>query len=106
MADHEREELVRFLDRKVFDPILRASPDRYSGADRKHLEHVKSNTESEKKRFHDDYRTAREVRDNYHSDLSSKTADRVNRELEELGLPTLPSVREEFDALAEKLGVK
>ncbi len=105
MAHDAREELVSFLDRKVFDPILRASPERYGDRDRERLDHVKANTESEKKRFHDDYRTAEEVRDNYRSDLSSRTAGRVNRDLEELGLPTLPSVRDEFEALSERLGV-
>ncbi len=105
MSSAAREELVRFLDRKVFDPILRASPDRYDERDRRRLEHVQANTESEKKRFHDEYRSAREVRDNYHSDLSSRTAGRVNHDLEELGLPTLPSVKDEFDALSDRLGV-
>ena len=37
-----RERLVRFLDEEAFDPILRTSPDRYSGNDRDKLEHVKA----------------------------------------------------------------
>ncbi len=105
MASDAREELVRFLDRKVFDPILRTDPDRYEERERDRLEHVKRNTESEKERFHQEYRTAEEVRDNYRSDLSSRTADRVNRDLEELGLPTLRSVRDEFEALSHRLGL-
>jgi hypothetical protein len=37
--------------------------------------------------------------------LSSKTGDRANRDREALGLPTVPSVRDELDALSERLGV-
>jgi hypothetical protein len=106
MANDARGELVRFLDRKVFEPILHAGADRYGERDRERLERVKANTESERKRFHEDYRSAKEVRDNYHADLSSRTADRVNRDLEKLGLPTLPSVKDEFDALSARLGVE
>ncbi len=54
-----------------------------------------SRTRSEKERFRH-YRSAREIIDNYKSDLHSSTAKRVNSELEKLKLPTLPSVEHEF----------
>jgi hypothetical protein len=104
---NSRERLVEFLDRKVFDPILKASPDRYSSPDEKRtLEHVKRNTESEKKRFHDDYATAKDVIDNYLSDLSSRAGKRVDGDLEKLGLPKLPDFKEEFMKLSDELGVR
>lgn len=87
--------LLSFLDRSVFDPILKASPDRYRGADRRKLQDVQDRTKSEKERFHA-YRNAKEIIDNYKSDLHSSTAKRVNRELDKLKLPTLPSVEDEF----------
>lgn len=90
-----KQELIDFLDRKVFDPILHASPDRYSEADRKKLKDVQDRTKSEKERFRS-YKDAQDVIDNYKSDLHSSTAKRVNAELEHLKLPTLPSVHEEF----------
>jgi hypothetical protein len=88
-------ELLKFLDHHVFDPILKASPDGYSEADRKLLKDVQDRTRSEKDRFHH-YSNAKAVVDNYKSDLHSSTAKRVNSELEKLKLPTLPSMQEEF----------
>lgn len=95
-----KQELLGFLDRHVFDPILRASADRYSEADRKKLVDVQERTRSEKDRFRG-YSNAQEIIDNYKSDLHSSTAKRVNSELEKLKLPTLPSVKDEFLRLAE-----
>jgi hypothetical protein len=88
-------ELLKFLDSHVFNPILQASPDGYSEADKKKLDDVQQRTKSEKERFHH-YSSAKEVIDNYKSDLHSSTAKRVNSELEKLKLPTLPSIKEEF----------
>jgi hypothetical protein len=92
-------ELLNFLDNHVFNPILKASSDRYSEADQKKLEDVQQRTKSEKDRFHR-YRNAQAIIDNYKDDLHSPTAKRVNSELEKLKLPTLPSVKEEFLRLA------
>ena len=88
-------ELLKFLDHHVFDPILKASADNYREADKKKLQDVQDRTKSEKDRFHH-YSSAKEIIDNYKSDLHSSTAKRVNSELEELKLPTLPSVKHEF----------
>lgn len=100
-----REKLVQFLDEQAFDPILRASPDRYAGNDRDKLEHVKEATERTKQRYHHDYTSAEEVRDRFRDDLSSSAAQRVQRELERLGLPTLDDVEDEFEDLCQDLGV-
>jgi hypothetical protein len=100
-----REKLVQFLDEEAFDPILRTSPDRYSGNARDRLEHVKGATERTKQRYHHDYRSAEEVRDRFRDDLSSAAAQRVQRELAQLGLPTLHDVEDEFEGLCRDLGV-
>jgi Mg2+ and Co2+ transporter CorA len=96
-----RAELLNFLNHRVFDPILKAKPDDYDEADRKKLQDVQDRTKSEKERFHH-YRSAKEIMDNYKSDLHSSTAKRVNSELEKLKLPTLPSVKEDFLHIAEE----
>jgi hypothetical protein len=90
-----KQELLRFLDQRVFDPIIKATPDHYSEADRQKLNDVQDRTRSEKDRFHH-YSSANDIVDNYKSDLHSSRAKRVNRELEALKLPTLPSVEDEF----------
>ncbi len=105
MARDQREELVSFLDRKVFDPVLHTSPDKFSGRERDMFTDVKRSTESEKRRFHEDYKSAEDVRSNFLSDLDSKTAKRKDAELDQLGLPKLPDVKGEFLALCERLGV-
>jgi len=104
--DDKREELLNFLDNKVFDPILGTSPDIY-GSDKlkRELEDVKQSTDSEKRRFHENYNSAREVRDNYLSDLSSSTAKRINEELDDLKLPSLPKVKDDFLRLCDRLNV-
>ena len=100
-----REKLLHFLDEQAFDPILRASPERYSGNVRDKLEHVKGATDRTKQRYHYDYTSAEEIRDRFRDDLNSSAAQRVQRELEQLGLPTLHDVEDEFEDLCQDLGV-
>jgi hypothetical protein len=100
-----REKLVQFLDQKAFDPILRARPDRYSGTDREKLEHVQDATERTKQRYHHDYTSAAEVCARFRDDLTSSSAQRVQRELGQLGLPTLHDIEDEFEALCRDAGV-
>lgn len=50
MAENN-EQLVRWLDRHAFEPVLRKSADDYSGTDRDKYEHVRRATDSEKSRF-------------------------------------------------------
>src|SRR5438270_7739595 len=95
-----KQQLLHFLDQHVFNPILKASPKGDGAGDEQKLKDVQDRTRSERDRFHH-YSSAREIVDNYKSDLHSKTAHRVNQDLEALGLPTLPSVKDEFLKLAE-----
>lgn len=94
-----KRELLRFLDSRVFNPILKASDSGKSPSRQGKLQDVKDRTRSEQERFRH-YRSAREIIDNYKSDLHSSTAKRVNRELDSLGLPTLPSVKDDFLKIA------
>jgi TonB family protein len=64
------------------------------------LKDVQDKTRSEQDRFRR-YYSARDIVENYKSDLHSKTARRVNQELEALRLPTLSSVKDEFLRLAD-----
>jgi len=90
-----KQQLLSFLNHHVFDPILHATPGKYSEADQKKLKDVQDRTKSEKERFAH-YGSAREIVENYKRDLHSGAAKRVNSELQKLKLPTLPSVKEEF----------
>lgn len=103
--DSAKEKLVEFLDRKAFDPVLKARPERYPENQKPKLDHVQRATRAEKERFHQ-YGSAREVVDMFKDDLHSEPAKKVHRELHELGLPTLNDVRGEFENLASELGVR
>jgi hypothetical protein len=105
VPDHKKDELVRFLEERAFNPVLNAKPDGRSEADKKKLEHVQKSTRAEIERFHR-YGSAAEVVTNFRRDLDSKPAKRVHAELRSLGLPTINDVREEFEQRAEKLGVR
>lgn len=90
-----KQHLLDFLNRRVFNPILHANADHYSRADKHKLEDVQARTKTEVERFHS-YHNAEELITNYKRDLHSEAAKKVNRELEALRLPTLPSVKDDF----------
>jgi hypothetical protein len=100
-----KSELLRFLDSRVFNPILRAKKDDYRESDQRALADVQESTKSEKQRFHA-YQSAQEIRDNYMSDLHSAAARRINQELKRLKLPRLPDVKDEFLQIADGGGGK
>jgi hypothetical protein len=103
--DRKREELLKFLNQKVFDPILRALPEDYKSEDlKKKLNDVKKRNESEKHIFHE-LQTAEQVKKNYLADLDFRTARKTDYELDELKLPSLTKVKDEFLRLCEKLKV-
>jgi len=104
MASEAKSRLVEFLDREAFDPILKANPDRYPDSKKDKLRDVQRATESEKKRYHE-YSSAEQVYRMYRDDLSSEPAQKIDRELRDLDLPTLKDVREKFERLASEVGV-
>jgi len=104
-GDRKREELLKFLDQKVFDPILQALPEDYKSEDLiRKLHNVKRRAESEKRQFHQ-FQTAEEVKKTYLSDLELRKARKIDHELDELKLPSLPDAKDEFLGLCEKLRV-
>ena len=92
-------DLLSFLDKRVFHPILNAKEDRLSTRQREDLQDLKRRTEEEKARFHG-YDSAERVVAMYKSDLSSEAARPVNARLQDLGLPRLVDVKDEFLKLA------
>lgn len=104
MAKDARAQLLDLIDRKVFAPILHASPERYADDERAALEDIQKTTRSTQQRYHESYKTAKEVRDNYRDDLSSEAGEKVQRESRRLGLPTLDDIKGDFERLADKLG--
>jgi hypothetical protein len=106
MAAHitPRQKLVQFMNRKILDPVLRASDRNYSEHDRKALESLKKKTEAQKQRYAH-YKTSGEVRQRFQDDLTSQPAKRVHAALRKLHLPAQPDFKNEFLALANRLDV-
>ena len=102
-ADHKRE-LLNLVERKAFDPVMRAKPDGKCEAEKKKLEHVQQATKAEIERYHG-YKSAEELVTNFKRDLHSEAAKKVHSELRSLQLPTIVDIREEFERKAEELGV-
>lgn len=104
-SNNARQQLVEFLDRNAFDPVLSASEDDYSSeADKRALRDAQDSTRSEKERFHN-YESAQKVKEMFQDDLSSEPAKKIQRELNRLNLPSLPDVEEEFMKKCEELDV-
>lgn len=94
-----KSELVEFLDRRVFNPILKANASGRSEHERKELEDVQDRTRTEQDRYHH-YPSAEKVVEMYKSDLSSENAREVNAKLKRLDLPILADVKDELLKLA------
>ncbi len=104
MASDAKRELVDFLERRAFRPVLSAKPDDYSDADRRKLAEVQRATRSEIERYRNEYTSAQDVIDNYKDDLTSEPAKKIDRELDQSGLPTLRDIEPEFRKKVEDLG--
>lgn len=104
MANDARTELLDLLDREAFDPVINATPDDVADSKRDQLEDVQKTTKSTKESYHE-YGSAEKVREMFRDDLSSDAARDVQRQLKDLGLPTLQDVKGEFERKADELGV-
>jgi hypothetical protein len=104
-SGNARERLLDLLDRKAFDPVINASPDDVSKGKRDKLEGLQKTTRSTKRSYHEKYGSAAKVVEMFRDDLSSDSARKVQKELEQLGLPTLQDVKGEFEELASELEV-
>ncbi len=105
MSDNAKKELVDFLERRAFRPVLDTRPDDYdSDSERRRLAEVQRATRSEIDRYRRQYTSARDVIDNYKDDLTSEPAKKIDRELDALGLPTLRDIEPDFRRKVEELG--
>jgi hypothetical protein len=104
-ANDARRQLLDFINKKAFDPVIDASIEKYEGKDREQLKDIQRKTVNEKKQFENDYTSADEVKSGFLSNVRSEHAEKVNHTLERLKLPTLPSLKDDFMKLCDKLGV-
>ena len=103
--EDKRKELIKFIDKKAFDVILKTSAEKYKGKEREIFEGILKKTENEKRKFHEVYKTAKDVKKNFLDNVHSKPALKLDRDLEHLGLPTLPQLKDEFMEVCRKLEI-
>ena len=104
MTQNVKQELLDFVIRNAFDPVLKANSAGKSAAEKKKLEHVQGATSSEVDRYKS-YGSSAELVTNFKRDLDSAAAKKIHKDLQQLGLPTINDVRNEFEAKARDLGV-
>ncbi len=108
VEDKKREELLKFLDEKLFDPVLHATASGYKSEDlKKKLHEVKKYVEKEKHRFHDQsrYPAVSDIKKDVVFALGSKTGRKMDHDLGELDLPSMSDIKDGFLKLCDELGV-
>jgi hypothetical protein len=104
MTSKSKRELLQLVERKAFDPVMRAKPDGRKEAERKKLERVQKATKAEIERYRR-YGSAHELVANFKRDLASPAAKKIHAKLRSLDLPTIEDIRDEFERKASELGV-
>lgn len=98
--------LLSFLDRRAFAPILEADPAQYAGSDRELLLELQSRVRLAYNRYHDSQlATAEAIYAQFLEDLCAAEQRNLQRTLDRLRLPALPDIKGEFLGLCERLGV-
>jgi len=102
-ASDAREQLLDFLEERLFRPVLDRSPADYtSEGDRERLERVQRIVRDELNRYRG-LQTVDEIVREYRTDVELEPAD-VHRDLHRLGLRALPDLRDAFETKARELG--
>jgi hypothetical protein len=101
-----REQLLRLLDDRVFQPTLTARPLAYTTADdRKLLKSVQIRVHEIRTRYLADYPSAGDVKANFVQDLNSKTEQALAADMWLLRLTRFEDIRIDFLALCTQLGL-
>lgn len=97
-------QLIDFLDQKVFNPIMEATPELYSSErEQKMLEYVKKFTSTEIEHFHRKENSPEQIRDMFFRELYYETSGVLGKDREDLELPRFLEIREQFIGLFEDM---
>jgi hypothetical protein len=100
-----RKRLLAFLDRGLFNPVLKMTREEPEPTrDKHHFDDARRKMVEERQRYHG-CPTASEIKENFLRDLESRSATRLNENLKALGLPTYWDVKDEFLNLCRTYGV-
>jgi hypothetical protein len=96
-----RETLLKFLDERVFLPAAHADPHRYDAQDRGVLKRVRHSVIRTQIRYHEEYTSAEQVKENFRRDLASSFGQSLAADLLLLKLPRFEDVKDEFFGLCQ-----
>jgi hypothetical protein len=99
----KRRQLLKFLDERVFNPILDSPPRK--GPDRRFFRETQNRVRRTWSRYPEKYQTASAIKQAFLSDLQSPVGQQLAALLQWLGLPRFEDVREDFLKLCRELGV-
>lgn len=101
-----RQQLLEFLDANIFQPALRADPSGYTAAGQRKLQAgVQKAVRATYVRYHQDYKTATEVKDRFFQDLNSPAGKALAADMWQLKLKAFEDYVPQFRALCKQLGL-
>jgi hypothetical protein len=100
-----RETLFRFLDDRVFKPIINASPQRFPASEHRELKLIQELMVAERTRYRSYYK-ASEIRLNFMKDIDSDMWKDLDQRLTRLELPRFTALKDEFVALSKRLRIQ
>jgi hypothetical protein len=102
--DANKWQLIQFLNRRVWEPVLRLVLSQYPAPVQKTIARIQKKTETQRERYLR-YNSAGQVRRQFEHDLWSNEARQTQETLQRLNLPAQTDAAEEFFRLADRLGV-
>jgi hypothetical protein len=106
MAKDAKQQLIEFLDARVFQPALSIDPlDVASAEDRKLLKSVQTRVRESRVRYIADYPHAIDIKSNFLQDLNSKPGQALANDMWLLKLTRFEDVRADFLSLCKQLGL-
>ena len=101
-----KQQLLEFLNERVFRPTEVADPLSYANIDeRKLLKSVQKRVHETRVRYFADYANASEVKSTFVQDLNSKSGQKLASDMWILKLTRFEDVRTDFLALCTRLGL-
>ena len=101
-----RKRLLAFLDRELFDAILQKRREQFdSKEDKQRFDDIKRKVAEERSRYHDNCPTAQDIKETFLRDVESRSSDRLNENLRDMGLPSYWDIKTAFLKLCDTYGV-
>ena len=100
-----RSELLDYIDKNLFDAILRLPSDTYRGKDKENFERIIQEVDDKRQRFHQ-LKTAAEIKENFLKELSTESVQNSSGRAQHFPeILLLPQLKEDFIKLCKELNI-